>query len=113
MTATRRTIDGGLNRAADDPRPRPCSRAWTPSVKTRLAAARDEAGFTLIEVMVAIVILLLGVLGSAQLVNTANKLTLTAKQREGATNLAREIIEAARTVDYDTLTTSRALAALQ
>src|SRR5204863_6008214 len=99
MTATARTIDGGLDRAADDPRPRPCSRAWTPPVKTRLAAG-NEAGFTLIEVMVAIFILLLGVLGSAQLANTANKLTLNSKQREGATNLAREIIEAARGVDY-------------
>jgi hypothetical protein len=38
---------------------------------------------------------------------------VNSRQREGATNLSREIIEAARAIDYDQLTPSRATAAIQ
>jgi type II secretory pathway pseudopilin PulG len=82
-------------------------------VTKRLSSLHEQGGFTIIEVMVAIFVLVLGVLGSAVLVNAANGLSLNSKSREGATNLAREIIEAARAVDYDSLTPTLAAPALQ
>jgi Tfp pilus assembly protein PilV len=70
----------------------------------RLRSLRSEGGFTLIEVMVAITILIVGVLGTVALIDGANATTSTTKGREGATNLARELIENSRAVDYDKVT---------
>lgn len=72
-----------------------------------------QGGFTLIEVMVAMLVLLVGVLGTASLLDTALKVGHTSRSREAATNLGREIVEAARSIDYDRLVDSTAPAALQ
>ena len=45
-----------------------------------------ERGFTLVEVMVAIMILLVGVLGVVSMVDGANAVTSKTKAREGGTN---------------------------
>jgi Tfp pilus assembly protein PilV len=68
---------------------------------------RAEGGFTIIEVTVAATLLVVGVLGVLTLLNGANKASASTKAREGATNLAREAIEAARAVPYPELTPSR------
>lgn len=74
----------------------------------------DDRGFTLVEVMVAVALLLVGVLGTITMVTGANAQTAVTKSREGAVNLAREITDAARGVDYDTqLTPSAIVPALQ
>ena len=52
-----------------------------------------ESGFTLVELMIAIFVLLVGVLGSVALVDGANRTTASTRAREGATNLARDVIE--------------------
>jgi prepilin-type N-terminal cleavage/methylation domain-containing protein len=78
----------------------------------RLSRA-GETGFTLVEVMVAVALLLVGVLGVVTMVTGANAQTAVTKSREGATNLSREIVDAARGVDYDSLTTSAIVPALQ
>lgn len=75
--------------------------------------ADDELGFTLVEVMVAVVLLLVGVLGVVTLVTGANAQTAVTKSREGATNLSREILDAARGADYDSLTNGSIVSALQ
>src|SRR4028118_2225555 len=62
---------------------------------------RAEDGFTLIEVLVAAAVLMIGVLGSMALYDRANKTTVENRAREGATNHAREVTEAARAVQYD------------
>ncbi|MBA3327760.1 MAG: prepilin-type N-terminal cleavage/methylation domain-containing protein [Solirubrobacterales bacterium] len=72
-----------------------------------------ERGFTLVEVMVAMLILVVGLLGTVKLIDQANATTSSTKAREGATNLAREIVESARLVDYDDLTAAAAAPALQ
>ncbi len=72
-----------------------------------------EAGFTIIEVIVAMFVLLVGVLGTLALIDTAMGIGKTSRSREAATNLAREIVEAAHERDYDVLLTSTAPAALQ
>ena len=72
-----------------------------------------EDGFTIIEVMVAAAVLLVGVLGTITLIDTAIGVGGTSRSREAATNLTREIVETARIVDYDLLLTNTATAALQ
>jgi prepilin-type N-terminal cleavage/methylation domain-containing protein len=74
----------------------------------------DDRGFTLVEVMVAVVLLLVGVLGVVTMVTGANAQTAVTKSREGGTNLAREVLDAARGVDYDNdLTPAAVIPALQ
>jgi hypothetical protein len=63
-----------------------------------------QAGFTLIEVMMAALVLIAGVLGSFTLLDSANRTISTNNGRTGATNLAREVAEYARGTDYDLLT---------
>lgn len=72
-----------------------------------------EDGFTIIEVMVAAAVLLVGVLGTITLIDTALGVGSTSRSREAATNLGREIVETARVVDYDLLLSPAATAALQ
>lgn len=64
---------------------------------------RTETGFTIVEVMVAIVILLVGVLGSVKLVDQAQQATTATRAREGATNIARQLVDNARNMPYDKL----------
>jgi prepilin-type N-terminal cleavage/methylation domain-containing protein len=70
------------------------------------------AGFTLVEVMVAIAILLVGVLGAVALIDGANRTTRQTKNREGATNVAREVIEALHAVPWGSLTNQTVLGQL-
>jgi type IV pilus modification protein PilV len=70
-------------------------------VKTRVDALKHEAGFTIIEVLVAMFVLLIGVLATTTLLNTANATTERNQARNGATNLVRDMIEASRSLPYD------------
>jgi prepilin-type N-terminal cleavage/methylation domain-containing protein len=73
----------------------------------------DQSGFTLVEVMVAVLILVAGILGTLSLLDGANAATSRTKTREAATNLARELIESARAVPYPKLTTPEITTAMQ
>jgi prepilin-type N-terminal cleavage/methylation domain-containing protein len=73
---------------------------------------RDQRGFTLVEVMVAIFILLVGVLGIVAMVDGANAVTSKTKAREGGTNIARSVIEISRSIRYRDLTATALLAQL-
>jgi len=72
-----------------------------------------EAGFTIIEVMVAMVILLVGVLGTLTLVEGGLASTQTTTAREQGTNLARDLVERSRQVPYTATTMSLAPAQLR
>jgi len=72
-----------------------------------------QGGFTIIEVIVAAFVLLVGVLGTVTLIDTAMGVGKTSRSREAATNVTREIVETSRLVDYDLLLTATAPAALQ
>jgi type II secretory pathway pseudopilin PulG len=61
---------------------------------------------TIIEVLVAMVVLLVGVMSAVALIDRANATTVKTRAREGATNVARELVEAARSVPYTNLTPS-------
>src|SRR3954447_922981 len=60
-----------------------------------------DGGFTMVEVLVGMMILLVGVLGTVTMLNTANASTDQSQRRGQATNIARQIIENARALDYD------------
>jgi type II secretory pathway pseudopilin PulG len=74
---------------------------------------RSECGFTIVEIVVAITILLVGILGTVSLIDAANATTNTTKKREAATNLARQVIDVARKSSYVSLTSSGVTGTLQ
>ncbi|HEX8158841.1 MAG TPA: hypothetical protein VF526_15760 [Solirubrobacteraceae bacterium] len=62
-----------------------------------------EDGMTIVEVIVAMVILLVGLLGVFSMLDTANGVTSDNLARDGATALAREQLERAREMTYSDL----------
>jgi Tfp pilus assembly protein PilV len=82
-----------------------------PSVARGLRS--DEDGFTIIEVLVAAVLLLVGILGVATIVNAANATTTSNKAREQGLALGRELIESARSMRYQSLRPANVVGTLQ
>lgn len=81
----------------------------------RRARARSdcgESGFTLVELMVAITLLLIGVLGVVTMVSAANDSSTITGGRQNATSLLRRAIETGRAVPYSKLTSAGLRAAL-
>jgi type IV pilus modification protein PilV len=74
--------------------------------------AEHEAGFTIIEVMVGMLMLIVGVLGMLIMIQGSLRSTSRTMAREQATNLAREVLERSREVDYASTTTDAAPGAL-
>ena len=70
------------------------TRRWVPS---RLPA---QAGLTIVETMVAMMLLLVGVLGTVSLIDVSNTSAANSRARDGATNLARELLENAHDTSY-------------
>ncbi len=65
---------------------------------------RSTAGFTLIEVLVAMTVTLVGAMSAMTLIERANGATVTTRAREGANNLSREVVEAVRGVPFASMT---------
>jgi len=78
-----------------------------------IARFTDEGGMTIVEVMAAMVILIIGVLGTLVLVEGSMSSTSRTTAREQGTSLARDIVERSRQVDYATLTYALAPATLR
>jgi prepilin-type N-terminal cleavage/methylation domain-containing protein len=76
-------------------------------------AARSQAGFTIVEVMVAMVILLVGLGGTVTLLDQSQRTTSSTKAREGAVALSREMVEAARGIPYDQLVQGSVVSSLR
>lgn len=70
----------------------------------RVPHLRSQEGFSLIELMAAALVLVVGMLGTLTLVSGANKRIVENRAREAATNLAREVAEGARAVPYPDVT---------
>jgi Tfp pilus assembly protein PilV len=66
-------------------------------------APRSEAGFTMVEVMVAGLLLVGGILAVLATYTGAVQTATTNNARVTATNLERELVETAREIDYDDL----------
>ena len=73
----------------------------------------DECGFTIVELLVAILILVAGLLGTVMLINAANATSLNNNLRETANNLSREVAEAANGLTYASVTSTGLLPAMQ
>ncbi len=84
---------------------------------SRLAHERrrsaGEDGFTIIEVMIAMVILIIGVLGTVVLLEGSMSSTARTTAREQGTNLARDLVERSRQFAYSSLTMAGAPAVLR
>ena len=65
-----------------------------------------ESGFTLVEVIAAAMVLLVGMLGTLTLVEGAARATSSAGALEAATSLGREVLEKSKQVAYADLTTA-------
>lgn len=72
-----------------------------------------EAGMTLVELMAAALVLVVGMLGTLVLVDGSNARISENRTREAATNLAREIVEGARAVPYPEITSAGFAAKVQ
>ncbi|HYH58712.1 MAG TPA: hypothetical protein VD790_05785 [Thermoleophilaceae bacterium] len=67
---------------------------------TAAPPGRGEDGFTMVEVMVAALLLVTGILAVLGVYNGALQTTATSNTRIAATNLVRELVETARELDY-------------
>jgi prepilin-type N-terminal cleavage/methylation domain-containing protein len=67
------------------------------------AACAREDGFTIIEVMVAAAVLLVGLMGVLGIVTKGEAVSASNRAREQGIALQREIVEAARSIPYDQL----------
>jgi hypothetical protein len=80
------------------------------------AAARirhDDQGFSIAEVMIAMLILVVGLLGSATMLSQASDTSTSTQAREQAVALERELVEGARGLPYTELTTPLMVSAVQ
>jgi prepilin-type N-terminal cleavage/methylation domain-containing protein len=78
-----------------------------------LTRPQAERGFTLIEVMVTMLLLVVGIAGALALIDGANARTVATKQREAGNALSREVIEAVRSVPYRQLNPGSAITTVQ
>jgi type II secretory pathway pseudopilin PulG len=80
---------------------------------TRRPKLAESGGFTLIETIVAAALLAVGLITLLGLLDTSVKASLATKQREQATNLARQVLEDARGIPYPQISPSSIVAQLQ
>ena len=74
---------------------------------------KDEQGFTLIEVMVASLVLVTGMLAVLTCITQAQSATYSTQSRSTGLAIVREAVEAARGVPFDQLVTPNLVAAVQ
>src|SRR5690242_19061309 len=70
------------------------------SGRRRQSRLASEGGFTLIEVLVAAIVLAVGITALFALVDSSVKASFSTRAREGATSLARQVLEDAHTVPF-------------
>jgi type II secretory pathway pseudopilin PulG len=92
-TNCRRHVLGSTRKSA-------CRFSRKPQRRHAHAPLRRDDGFTLVETLVAAVVLATGLLGLLGLLDTSVKASAATHQREGATNLARQILEDARGIPF-------------
>jgi len=83
-----------------------------PSV-TNHSLCLDERGFTLVEILVAISILLVGLLGVVTMSDVSNRTTVSSNSRLGATTLMRRVIETSRALPFRSIKSATLVTDLQ
>jgi Tfp pilus assembly protein PilV len=79
----------------------------------RHSRLRGQDGFTLFETLIASVVLVIGLTTLLGLLDTSLKATAATRAREGATNLARQVLEDVREISYAQLAPSSITTELQ
>lgn len=74
---------------------------------------REEDGFTIIEALVAVIVLTVGLLAGYLLLNVAVHASAAVRARDGAVSLARQITEDARSIPYSQLSNATIVSQLQ
>jgi Tfp pilus assembly protein PilV len=74
---------------------------------------RSEEGFTIIEALVASMVLVVGLLTAAAILIVSDHAISSVRAREGAVTLARQITEDARSLDYSQISSSNIVSTLQ
>jgi prepilin-type N-terminal cleavage/methylation domain-containing protein len=82
-------------------------------VRARLRQLAGEDGFTLIECLVAALIVGIGLVGTFALIDGASSAQGASRAREGATSLARDVLESVRGDAYASIDTGGLTSALQ
>lgn len=82
-------------------------------MKNTIGKPSPEAGFTIVEVMAAMVILIIGVLSTFTLIEGSLASTSRTTAREQGTSLARDLVERSRQVAYDQVTSDLAATTLR
>jgi type IV pilus modification protein PilV len=75
----------------------------------RPTSVDSQAGFTIIEVMVAMLVLIVGILGVLKMLDTANAQSIVTQSRSQANAIARQVTEAVRAVSYGNLSSPAAV----
>lgn len=89
-------------------------RAQVPALlRTALRRARAQEGFTIIETLVATVVITVGLLTAFMMLSVAVHSSAAVKAREGAVALARQITEDAREIPYSQIDSSTLTTSLQ
>jgi prepilin-type N-terminal cleavage/methylation domain-containing protein len=79
----------------------------------RTRHTKGEDGFTLVEVLMAIIVILIAVLGTVALMDKASANTGEAKMRQTATALVRDLLETSQGLAYSTVTPATIVSTLQ
>ncbi|MGH2838426.1 MAG: hypothetical protein ACRDJY_08780 [Thermoleophilaceae bacterium] len=78
-----------------------------------MTRAREQVGFTIVEVMVAATILMVGILGTVAMLDTVSKRSLTAAKRQAAVGLVRDVLETSRQLPFRQVEGGSIIARLQ
>lgn len=78
-----------------------------------LPARRNEDGFTLVEILVAITILLIGVLGVTTMIGVSDKTTVINNSRQGATGVVRRALETSRSLSFRSIKSATLVSSIQ
>src|SRR3954465_12951607 len=73
----------------------------------------DENGFTLVEILVAITILLVGVLGVTTMISVSDKTAVINNSRQGATAVVRRALETSRALSFRSIKSATLASSIQ
>jgi prepilin-type N-terminal cleavage/methylation domain-containing protein len=73
----------------------------------------DENGFTLVEILVAITILLVGVLGVTTMISVSDKTAVVNNARQGATGVVRRALETSRSLSFRSIKSATIASSIQ
>src|SRR4051794_37247787 len=76
-------------------------------------ACRDESGFTLVEILVSITILLIGVVGVTTMITVSDRTTVANNSRQGATAVVRRALETSRSLSFRSIKSATIASSIQ